>query len=420
MTAPGPITVDCNEMPTESTINFTNGLSGECEISGTSDLSTFTIIIPGYCNGEILETWTATDLCGRPLTPVSRTITVDDIIPPVLTCPGNITIACSTLPIAYANWTEFHTAGGQASDNCGLNYNSFVLINEEHVGNTYIRTYGIEDNCGNLGTCEQTITIDDLNVVAYVFLDGAAMNPNGIQTYTIPMRTSLNSPSTNVKVLPGQTYYSLIAGNVYTPAGQPYNSAPWNYTGTEGAAYNSFGNPNPGTAGYGSTVVDWVLVSLRETFDGQPICMKAALLHSDGHIEFVNGGFSCCDLDLTSAYYLVIEHRNHLIIMSKTAVPVVSGTLTYDFRHQQSYGNGQKLIIPGTPNTYAMWSGNGDQTLEVFSDTDLNFDDNTYWGNQNGTTGRYKNGDYNLNGDCNFNDRTTWEFSNGRSSTVPR
>jgi hypothetical protein len=323
-------------------------------------------------------------------------------------------------PPAYTDFDGFITAGGSASDNCGLDIGSFIWVSDVSDGNTnpetITRTYKILDLCGNPATCQQIITVEDLNIVTYVYLEGAAIGVGGTQTFSLPMRTSLNNVN-NVKVLPGQTYYSSFTGNIYTPAGQPYNVAPWNYSGTEGATYNSYGNPNPGTANYPSTVVDWVLVSLRETYDGAPVCMKAALLHNDGHVEFVNGGFDCCDLDMSNAYYLVIEHRNHLLVMSQTAVQVVNGTLTCDFRHTQSYGNGQKQILPGT---YAMFAGNGDQTQESFSPTDINFDDATYWGSQNGTTGRYRNGDYNLNGDCNYNDRTTFEFNNGMFTSVPR
>jgi hypothetical protein len=168
-----------------------------------------------------------------------------------------------------------------------------------------------------------------------------------------------------------------------------------------------------------------VLVSLRSTTEGLPLCMKAALLHTDGHIEFVNGGFSCCDLDSHSSFYLVIEHRNHLIVMSHEPVSVINSTLTYDFRSHQSYifdpfgfgGYGQKEIIPGV---FAMYAGNGNQSASANSDTDINLDDRSYWDSQNGTSGRYRNGDYNMNGDCNLNDRISWEFNNGKFSTVPR
>jgi hypothetical protein len=61
MTAPGNITVACGSIPASSTINFSNGLSGGCLISGTSNLSTFSAT-PNACGGTVTETWTATDI----------------------------------------------------------------------------------------------------------------------------------------------------------------------------------------------------------------------------------------------------------------------------------------------------------------------------------------------------------------------
>ena len=77
----------------------------------------------------------------------------------------------------------------------------------------------------------------------------------------------------------------------------------------------------------------------------------------------------------------------------------------------------QKEIQTGT---FAMYAGNGNQTLTGQSDTDINFDDRTYWEGQNGIIGRYKIGDYNMNGDTNFNDRILWQFNNGKFTSVPR
>jgi hypothetical protein len=258
-------------------------------------------------------------------------------------------------------------------------------------------------------------------ILTWVYLEGAAIAPGGIQAYTVPMRTSLN----DLHILPGQTYQHYFAGTVQSEAGQPYSGAPWNNSGNEGAGYDSNGSPAPGTAGYPATVVDWVLVSLRDGPDGDPVCQQSALLHSDGHIEFVNEGFDCSNIDMDIAYYLVIEHRNHLVVMSPVPLPIVNGTMSFDFRTHQSYiddpfgfgGIGQKEILPGV---FAMYAGNGDQIMTTHSDTDINFDDRTYWEGHNGEAGQYSNGDYNLNGDCNFNDRITWEYNNGKFTTVPR
>ena len=183
-----------------------------------------------------------------------------------------------------------------------------------------------------------------------------------------------------------------------------------------------------GDAGYPPSVVDWVLVSLRadSAGTGGPVCQAAALLHNDGHIEFVEE-FDCCNLDLYATYFIVIEHRNHLIVMSHDSLPIDlnNSTITYDFRLQQSYLDdpfafgafAQKEIQPGV---FAMFAGNGDQTTSLQSDTDINFDDRTFWEGENGDIGEYRFGDYNLNGDTNFNDRLTWERNNGNFTSVPR
>jgi hypothetical protein len=262
-----------------------------------------------------------------------------------------------------------------------------------------------------------------VTIEAWVYLEGAAIFSDGSENYNLPMRTDLN----DLRLLPGQTFDDLFDGPIYNPAQQPYNQAPWNYFGTEGDAYDSGGDLNFADAGYPSTVVDWVLVSLRTDPNGTggPLCQAAALLHNDGRIEFVEE-FACCNLDLTASYYLVIEHRNHLIVMSHEAIPILDGKITYDFRVQQTYIDdpfefgifvGQKEILPGV---FAMFGGNGNQTLTGTSDTDINFDDRTFWEGENGIIGRYKIGDYNLNGDVNFNDRRLYEINNGRFTSVPR
>lgn len=112
--------------------------------------------------------------------------------------------------------------------------------------------------------------------------------------------------------------------------------------------------------------------------------------------------------------------------MSHEAIYPVNDTLTYDFRNQQSYLNDplnigiyaqQKEILPGV---FAMYAGNGNQTPAPLSDTDINFDDRTFWELRAGPTGVYGPADYNMNSDTNFNDRVLWERNNGKFTSVPR
>lgn len=284
-------------------------------------------------------------------------------------------------------------------------------------------TFTATDNCGNITTCQRNVLNPCLLIQTGVYLEGAVGHPDGMETYSISMRTSLN----DLYVLPGQVFVDPFFGMKYSSPGQPYNMPPWNYLGIEGDTYDSEGNMSNADAGYPATIVDWVLVSLRDIPEGTggPVCEAAAMLHANGQVEFMEG-FNCCDIDESQSYHLVIEHRNHLIVMSHTTVTIVDGKLSYDFRNQQSYiddsfrfgiYSGQKEILPGS---FAMIAGNGEQVQTSQSDTDINFLVSSYWSGHNGNFGEYRNGDFNLNADTNFNDRLMWNRSNGFFTSVPR
>lgn len=263
-----------------------------------------------------------------------------------------------------------------------------------------------------------------ISVHTWVYLEGSSVTTQGSESYSMPMRTTLN----NSKTLPGQCFTDET-GLHYFPAGQPYNKPPWNYTGPEGDLFDSYGNPSQGQAGYPTTVTDWVLVSLRSAPDGENLCRKAGLLHSDGTVEF-DGLFISGELENYSSFYIVIEHRNHLIVMSDTAVNAVNGTISYDFRSHQSYIDdpfnfgavGQKEL-QGFPGIFAMYAGNSDQVKtgnELPGDrTQINGNDRSNWDMHNGTVANYCCGDYNLNCDCNYNDQASMDFNNGLFSSVP-
>ena len=67
--------------------------------------------------------------------------------------------------LIYATFSQFVSASGTADDNCGLVEPSFTLVSEVSDGNTcpeiVTRTYSIEDSCGNVGSCQQIIVVND-------------------------------------------------------------------------------------------------------------------------------------------------------------------------------------------------------------------------------------------------------------------
>jgi sarcosine oxidase delta subunit len=158
MTAPANITVACGAIPAPSTRPYTNGLSGGCAISGTSDASTFSATPPA-CGGTVTETWTATDVCGRTIASVSRTITVTPAAVPTMTSPGDITVACGAIPatstLPYSNGL---TGGCEIS---GTSNTSTFTVTPGACGGTVTETWtSADDACGRpIASVSRTITV---------------------------------------------------------------------------------------------------------------------------------------------------------------------------------------------------------------------------------------------------------------------
>ncbi len=257
--------------------------------------------------------------------------------------------------------------------------------------------------------CSSNTCID---VRLSVFLEGP-LQSGRIGEYNDEMRTRLN----RFGYLPGQRPTTLLG--TATDAGQPYNREPWNYGGTEGLEFNAFASG--GSEIYPPDAVDWVYVSLRINPDDiSTVCKKSALLMADG-TAVLTEPFDCCDLT-EEEYFVVVEHRNHLPIMTPNPIEIdESGTISFDFRANQSYtrlfGDGQKEVNPGV---FAMYAGNGDQVLTEASIKDINANDLSLWTAENGDHSGYYFQDYDLNGDVNVHDKAIWLTNNGVFTDVDR
>ncbi len=96
-----------------------------------------------------------------------------------------------------------------------------------------------------------------------------------------------------------------INGNI--PLTQPFNTSPWYYSGTESVV------------SVPANAVDWVLVELRSTSNGNAVGRFAALLNSDGTVNITVNSLTYPSITFGSSYYIVVWHRNHLPVMSATA-----------------------------------------------------------------------------------------------------
>jgi len=181
--------------------------------------------------------------------------------------------------------------------------------------------------------------------------------------------------------------------------------------GTEGAGWTN--------TDYSADVVDWILVSARtDIARNTEIARTAALLLKDGTIQFVD---KCALATVNDANHFVVEHRNHMGIMTAQTLSPVNKSVTYDFSQNDTYtgggtGVGQKQVPTGA---WVMFAGDGDQSdAPSYDNTGA---DKIIWADENGGFDIYQlQGDFNMDGNVTGEDKAVWEENFGASSRVPR
>jgi hypothetical protein len=198
--------------------------------------------------------------------------------------------------------------------------------------------------------------------------------------------------------------------NSVLPLVQPYNTAPWNYSGTESVTTMP------------ANVADWVLVELRDATTAANatlatrIARQAALLLTNGSIVAIDGTSPLFfSTTFSNNLFVVVWHRNHLAVLSANPVPLTGENYTYDFSTSsaKAYGaNAQKELTDGY---FGMWCGdmNGDGTINA---ADLV----PAWKSNSGKTGYYP-ADLNFNRQVNNPDKdTSWQPNSGKGTNVPQ
>ncbi len=245
--------------------------------------------------------------------------------------------------------------------------------------------------------------LTDENIQPYILtlVNGIILNDGSIKT--LNLKVFLEGPYNGT----GMT--AMQSGIL--PLSQPYNDSPWNYNGSESVT------------AIPPEVIDWVLVELRDAAtpgqatSGTKIGEQAGLLRNDGKILDVDGneGLTFTNTTINHNLYVLIQHRNHLRVMSSTGLTETGGIYSYDFTTSsgQAYGgtDAHKQIGPGV---WGMFGGNGNGNSAIDLD-----DENPTWESQAGTTG-YLKSDYNFDTHSNNKDKDDiWAPNLGKGNQVP-
>lgn len=201
------------------------------------------------------------------------------------------------------------------------------------------------------------------------------------------------------------TMNSYLGDNALLPLEQPYNIAPWNYSGDEKVT------------AIPDSIVDWILVEVRHAADSTlVVATRAGFLKSNGMVTDLDGS-SGIRFDLPEgSYYLALRHRNHLAVMTASSIVVTESSTPYDFTDAQSKAFGSNAMADMGNGVYAMRSGDGNSDGGVDA-----LDRNLVWRPDNGSPWSYdKKSDFNLDGGIDALDRNLyWRVNNGTATQVP-
>jgi hypothetical protein len=212
LTAPPDVDLGCNPSDTgpEATgwATATDSCDPSPEVTYTDSVSTV------GCRVTIERSWQARDACGNPSpAKVQRITYTQDTLPPVIHCPGNITLRECFPPETWV-WVSFGITG---TDNCG----SASLVCDRYgdwfrVGTSTPVTVGCTatDGCGNTTsrTCTFTVTVNgNRPPVAW---SASADAPTGVVCIPVPASDPDGDPLTIEVFDPSPCGATWVQGNM--------------------------------------------------------------------------------------------------------------------------------------------------------------------------------------------------------------
>ncbi len=121
------------------------------------------------CGGVVFRTYQSTDICGN-TSQVTQTAWVNDSIPPVITCPADVTVDIFPATSDQCQ-SQVNELVATAIDNCGamvsITNDTFPTGGADAsgfypVGTTRV-TFTATDNCNNTSTCSMNVTVRDIS-----------------------------------------------------------------------------------------------------------------------------------------------------------------------------------------------------------------------------------------------------------------
>ncbi len=294
----------------------------------------------------------------------------------------------------------FGTFLGPLSGTVGDAFPGFSLTGCLVPGGTTTATIGTAPNLVNgiIVNCIFVPNAGSLITTSMAGINSLALNASGVTSINISTQFNnvvVASTKINLQVLLSGDYNSANNNLNSTlnslnkiPQAQPYNSAPFNYSGSETKS------------GVVTNIADWVLIELKPA-TGASI-KKAVLIKNDGNLIDPVSNDNNIELGAgfaTGSYNVIIRHRNHLAISTNTPITITNGaTTSFSFVDNVNVKNGNQTML--ATGKYGMRAGNVDGDGQILS-TDRNIIQTSLE-----FSNVYNSKDVNMDGNVDSTDRT--------------
>lgn len=272
------------------------------------------------------------------------------------------------------------------------------IVGPNSVCQDYVATYTVEDRAGSY-YCWQVSggqivsTAADQNSISIAWdtpgnysLSVREVNCNVVEGDLVSINVDVATCRVEPRVLLEGPYVgsglmntTLNAGGLL-PGTQPFNTAPWNYTGTESLA------------SIPADMTDWVLVEILDG-NGNVIFTEAAMLYKDGRIygRVGQAGIEIRQALQPGTFQVVVKTRGHLAVLSNPLTFGISPTV-YDFSTASTQAQGSNQQIALSAGVFGLKAGDFD------SNGLMSYDDFNRYLSTASSILQYKDVDVNLDG----------------------
>lgn len=361
------ITMTINSLPSVSASNVSACAGNAVNLIGSPAGGSFSVSNP-YTGPSTTYTYSFTNTNGCSATSTAASITMNNAS---VNTPQTVS-ACNSYTWSV-NGLTYTTSGTRTasflnSAGCDSSKTLFLTIKNSSSSNINITTFPSYTWTANgvtytaTGVYSHTL-VNSVGCDSVLTLNLTISSPTGV---AVSPKVFLSGP---YQATSGLMHDSLRTNN-QIPLIEPYSAPPFNYPQIMYSGGETI-TPSILSVAGNNAIVDWIFIELRSSANSSTIlATKRALLQRDGDIVSASDGTSPVMFSgfFAGNYYVSIKHRNHLGVMTASAIALNSTATVINFTNNNPVWTNPLILnaprkIEG--GVYLLYSGDANSNKTI-------------------------------------------------------